>query len=158
MRNRWYLYFWTELGRRILGESTPIPKGLPESMARVVRDHTLQAEESVLSMGAKLNDRKTIHIYKRGWKLLREEGFRRPLRLQPWPEVDLLIPFWRSSGHSSIGVIPQSFSSRVPYRKRALAMVGKTAAASAEGVELWILAGSWNEEVLDVFRSGGVNA
>ena len=158
MRNRWYRYFWTELGRRVLEESTPEPRGLPESMARVLSDFQGSAQGSVLRMGEKLDSRKTVHIYKMGWKVLREEGFSRPLRLEPWPGVGLLIPFWRASGETATGVIPQSFSSRVPLRERALAMVGKTAAAGKEGVELWILAGSWNREVLEVFRSGGVRA
>lgn len=158
MRNRLYRYFWTELGRRILGDFSPIPDGLPESMVRVIEDFQGTAEGSLLRMGTKLDFRKTGHVYQRGWKVLREEGFERPLRLQPWPDVSLLVPFGRLSGTSCIGVVPQSFSERVPFRERALAMVGKTAAAGMKEVELWVLAGRWNNEVLEIFHSGGVRA
>lgn len=156
MRNRWFLYFWTELGRRMLEPDSAyeIPLYLPSVMAEVLSSSPPAVRKSVFQLDKQLDSRKARHIYRCTWEILREHGFSRPLRLQPWPGISLFLPFYKNN----IAVIPQSFSERVPPSKRALSLVGRSAAALLEGYELWVVPALWNDEIISVFRDGGVKA
>ncbi|MCD4774852.1 MAG: hypothetical protein K8S15_02240 [Candidatus Aegiribacteria sp.] len=154
MRNRWYRYFWTELGRRITGTETEFPLYLPDEMADVLHAEVPEHAEFSFLLGSKMFPRKARNIYGYTWEILRGRGFSRSLRLMPWPGVYMLVPFYRND----IGVIPQSFSRRIPPEKRALSLVGKSAAARSLGIDLWIVPANWNDDVLAIFRSGGVKA
>ncbi len=156
MRNKWFLYFWTELGRRMLEPDSvsEIPLYLPPDMAEVLSSSLPEATGSVLKLEKRLDSRKARYIYRYTWKILRKHGFSRPLRLQPWPGITLFLPFYKDS----IAVIPQSFSERVPPSKRALSLVGRSAAALLAGYELWVVPAVWNDEITSVFRDGGVKA
>jgi hypothetical protein len=154
LRNRWYRYFWTELGRRITGTETDLPSYLPYEMADVLRAELPDKGEFSFRMGSKLSPRKARNIYGYTWEILRGWGFSRSLRLMPWPGVSMLVPFYRKN----IGVVPQSFSRRIPPEKRALSLVGRSAAARSLGVDLWIIPANWSDEVLSIFSSGGVKA
>ncbi|MCD4848586.1 MAG: hypothetical protein K8R76_10390 [Candidatus Aegiribacteria sp.] len=157
MRNRWFLYFWTELGRRMLEPDSvsEIPLYLPSVMAEVLSSPAPPAlRRSVLQLDNRLDSRKARYIYRYTWEILREHGFSRPLRLQPWPGISLLLPFVKDN----IAVIPQSFSERIPPSKRALSLVGRSAAALLEGYELWVVPAVWNDEITSIFKDGGVKA
>ncbi len=154
MRNRWYRYFWTELGRRVTGTETDFPEYLPDEMADVLHAGLPDKGEFSFRLGSKLSPRKARNIYGYTWEILRRKGFSRSLKLIPWPGVSMLVPFYRND----IGVIPQSFSRRIPPEKRALSLVGRSAAALSLGVELWIVPANWSDDVLAIFRSGGVKA
>ena len=156
MRNRWFLYFWTEFGKRILepDSASELPRNLPSVMARVLSSSPPSARRSVLQLEKRLDSRKARYIYRFTWEILREHGFSRPLRLQPWPGISLFLPFF----NGNIAVIPQSFSERVPPSKRALSLVGRSAAALLEGYELWVVPAVWNDEITSIFRDGGVRA
>jgi hypothetical protein len=156
MRNRWFLFFWTELGRRMLepDSASEIPRYLPSVMAEVLSSSPPAVRRSVLQLEKRLDSRKARYIYRYTWEILREHGFSRPLRLQPWPGISLFLPFYKDN----IAVIPQSFSERIPPSKRALSLVGRSAAALLEGYELWVVPAVWNDEIISVFRNGGVKA
>lgn len=85
--------------------------------------------------GAELDGKRLRRIYGATWDVLRPMGFSRPCRLEPWPGVQLFLPFARAG----VGVTPQGFSSRVPRMARALALAGKSAAASVLGVRLVVV-------------------
>ena len=55
-------------------------------------------------------------------------------------------------------MLPQSFSERIPAEKRAYSIVGRSAAAYSMGISLWIVTADWNEDVLSIFKKGGVKA
>ena len=157
MRNRWFLYFWTELGRRMLepDSASEILRYLPSVMAEVLSSQAPPVlRRSVLQLDNRLDSRKARYIYRYTWEILRKHGFSRPLRLQPWPGISLLLPFVKDN----IAVIPQSFSERVPPSKRALSLVGRSAAALMEGYELWVVPAVWNDEITSIFKDGGVKA
>lgn len=152
MRNRWYLFFWTELGRRIVGDPGPLPSHLPEAMTSVLSSPVPTPAAGRTVLGEPMPARQGRFIYGHVWEELRGMGFSRPLRLEPWQGITLLIPFFRDS----VAVMPQSFSHRVPPGKRALSLVGRSAAAERAGITLWVAAARWNDELLVVFREGGV--
>lgn len=154
MKNRWYHFFWTELGRRITGTETALPEYLPDEMTEVLRNGLPDTGESCFRLDSKLSPRKSRKIYGYTWNVLREHGFSRSLRLTPWPGITLLIPF----SQGGIGVIPQSFSRRIPPEKRAMSLVGRSAAALKMGYRLWVVPADWNDDILSVFSSGGVKA
>jgi len=154
LKNRCYHFFWTELGRRITGEETALPEYLPAEMTDVLRNVSPDPGESQFHLGSILSPRKSRKIYGYTWTVLREHGFSRSLRMTPWPGITLLIPFYRSG----IGVIPQSFSRRIPFEKRALSLVGRSAAAHRMGYSLWVVPADWNDEILSIFSRGGVKA
>ncbi len=154
MKNRWYHFFWTELGRRIIGVETALPEYLPDAMADVLRDESPGSGECQLRLDSKLSPRKSRNIYGYTWEILRIHGFSRSLRLTPWPGITMLIPFYKEG----IGVIPQSFSRRIPAERRAMSLVGRSAAALKMGYNLWVVPADWNDDILAVFTSGGVKA
>jgi hypothetical protein len=158
MKNRWYRYFWTELGRRAADNGSPPvqpPPGLPAALSSALSH--LHPEPRVGSRpefftGAMLGERKNRHVYSLTWEILRPLCFRRPLRLEPWPDVDLLVPFVREG----VCVIPQSFASRIPARERALSLVGRSIACRQEGYEMVSVLGRWDDRILDVLAEGRV--
>jgi len=156
LRNKWYRYFWTELGRRITGTETSIPLYLPGEMTDVLRSFKglPKPVESILELGSGMSPRKARNIYGYTWDILRGSGFSRSLRLMPWPGVSLLIPFYKDN----IGVMPQSFSERIPPEKRALSLVGRSAAALKTGITMWVIPADWDDDILTIFNQGGVRA
>ncbi|MCK5115642.1 MAG: hypothetical protein KAR44_03520 [Candidatus Aegiribacteria sp.] len=154
MKNRWYRYFWTELGRRIAGTETALPEHLPEEMVEILRTGSFDPGECYLKLNSKLSSRKSRNIYGYTWSVLREHGFSRSLRLMPWPGITMLIPFYRDG----IGISPQSFSRRIPPEKRAMSLVGRSAAALRMGYSLWVVPAVWNDDILSIFSTGGVKA
>jgi hypothetical protein len=154
LRNRWYRFFWTELGSRLILGPGDLPPRLPDDMVRVLDSVSMTTFGGRLELGEKMQARAARYVYAYVWNRLRELGFSRPLRIEPWPGINLLIPFYR--GREC--VIPQSFSKRIPAVDRALAMVGKTHAARETGLDVWIAAAGWNDEILKIFRRGGVSA
>jgi len=159
LKNRWYRYFWTELGRRIARAETDVsvfPRYIPDEMASALRqwEELPDTGKSILRLDSRMSPRESRSIYGYTWKVLNEHGFNRSLRLSPAPGITLLIPFYRGR----IGVLPQSFSRRIPADKRAYSLVGRSAAALSKGISLWIVTADWNEDVLSIFESGGVKA
>ncbi len=154
MKNRWYHYFWTELGRRITGTETTLPEHLPGCMAEILLSGPFEPGESNLLLNSRLSSRKARNIYGYTWNVLREHGFSRSLRLTPWPGITMLIPFYRDD----IGISPQSFSRRIPPEKRAMSLVGRSAAALKTGCSLWVIPADWNDDILSIFSTGGVKA
>ena len=154
MKNRWYHFFWTELGRRITGTETALPEHLPDSMADVLHHEPPDYGESIFRLDSKLSPRKSRNIYGYTWTVLREHGFSRSLRLMPWPGITMLVPFYRDG----IGISPQSFSRRIPPEKRAMSLVGRSAAALRMGYSLWVIPADWDDDILSIFSAGGVKA
>ena len=154
MKNRWYHYFWTELGRRITGTETALPEHLPDCMTEILLSGPFDPGECNLLLNSRLSPRKARNIYGYTWNILREHGFSRSLRLTPWPGITMLIPFYRDG----IGISPQSFSRRIPPEKRAMSLVGRSAAALKMGCNLWVVPADWNDDILSIFRTGGVKA
>ena len=157
MKNMWYRYFWSEVGKRIADPSSPgapAPAGMPANLLSVLSDtRPLPSTESVAKplLGELLPDRRNRYIYRLAWDILHREGFSRPLRLEPWPGVDLLVPFFRRQ----VCVLPQSFSSRIPARERALSVVGRSLACSLEGYSLVTVLGRWDGDTLGILSAGG---
>lgn len=156
MRNRWYRWFWTELGLRMTepGARTEVPKGAPLEMAQVLGGSLPGISRSELRLGESMSARSARHVYQVSWKELRPLGFSRPLRLEPWPGITLLLPFHRGQ----VAVLPQAFPERVPLVPRMLSLVGRTGAASAAGVQLWIMVGRWDGTVLGEMERLGLRA
>ena len=154
MKNRWYHYFWTELGRRIIGTETALSGHLPYEMAEVLRHDPPDHGKSCFQLDSELSPRKARNIYGYTWNILREHGFSRSLRLTPWPGITMLVPFYRDNS----GISPQSFSRRVPPEKRAMSLVGRSAAALKMGYSLWVIPAGWNDDILSIFSTGGVKA
>lgn len=123
-------------------------------MAEVLRNEPPDHGESCFRLDLKLSPRKSRKIYGYTWNVLREHGFSRSLRLTPWAGITMLIPFYRDG----IGVTPQSFSRRIPPEKRAMSLVGRSAAALKSGYSLWVIPGEWNDDILSIFSSGGIKA
>lgn len=156
MRSRWYRYFWTELGRRMIEPErvSELPGYLPVEMKNVLQSQPPPLGSPVFRQGSRLSSRKARHIYGYTWEVLRAQGFNRPLRLRPWPGISLLFPYSRNN----IVIIPQAFSERIPPEKRALSLVGRTGAAQREGYELWVIPALWNDDITAIFRIGGIKA
>ena len=152
MRNRYYRFFWTELGRRITGDAREIPDHLPKEMRSVLLKEPAGVQKAELLLDEKLN--RVRHIYSYTWKILRDEGFSRPLRLEPWPGITLMLPFYRGG----TAFLPQSFSSRIPWQERAYSLVGRSVAARLEGMQLWVVAATWNDDIVSILQGGGVCA
>ncbi len=123
-------------------------------MAEILRTGPFGSGECDLQLSSRLSSRKSRNIYGYTWNILREHGFSRSLRLMPWPGISMLIPFYRDG----IGISPQSFSGRIPPEKRALSLVGRSAAALGTGYSLWIVPADWNDDILSIFSAGGVKA
>ncbi|MEN8208917.1 MAG: hypothetical protein ABFR50_06675 [Candidatus Fermentibacteria bacterium] len=154
MKNKWYHYFWTELGRRVTGTETALPEHLPPEMAEILSTGSPDIGESRILLNSKLSPRQARSIYGYTWSTLREHGFSRSLRLVPWPGITLLIPFYRDS----IAISPQSFSRRIPPEERALSLVGRSVAARKTGYSLWVVPADWNDDILSIFNAGGLKA
>ena len=123
-------------------------------MAEVLHHDPPDHGGSCFQLDSKLSPRKARNIYGYTWSVLREHGFSRSLRLTPWPGITMLVPFYRDD----IVISPQSFSSRVPPEKRAMSLVGRSAAALKMGCSLWVVPAVWNDDILSIFSTGGVKA
>ncbi len=150
MRRGEALAFWTGLGAAVMGfrdlrisscsESRPMPDPLPERAPR---------REALLGM--QCTGSRARHIYERSWEILGPLGWSKALRLEPWPDTELFLPFHRGDS----AVVPQGFSGRVPPVERALALVGKAAAARCCGVDLTVVLARWTEDVVGILTEGG---
>ena len=156
MRNRWYRWFWTELGLRMTepGTGAEVPPGAPKEMAQVLHGPTPCLPGPEIRLGEPMSARSARHIYQTSWKELRPLGFSRPLRLEPWPGITLLLPFHRGE----VAVIPQAFPERVPTLPRILSLAGRSGAASLAGIRLWIMAGRWDGTVVEEMERRGLRA
>jgi hypothetical protein len=157
VKNRWLRFLWTEVGRRIAepdSECPTPPAGLPASLARALEllPDRMDVRMGNSLLGSQLDARGSRFIYSSSWSILREKRFSRPLRLEPWPGVDLLIPFYREK----VCVLPQSFSRRIPLRQRSLSVVGRSRTASIESFRMIAVIARWNDEVVDILERGGV--
>lgn len=101
--------------------------------------------------GAGLAGNRRRRIYGATWEVLRPLGFSRPCRLEPWPGVQLFIPFARAG----VGVTPQGFSGRVPHGLRGLALAGKSVAASVLGMRLVVVSAGFEQEPWELIVAGG---
>ncbi len=131
-----------------------VPRYAPGTMRKALREVPGAPAGACLQLGRMMQRREARHIYQRTWKTLRPLGFSRPLRLEPWPGVTLLLPFVRGR----LAVIPQSFSPRVPERERALSLVGRSAASGICGYRMLTVLGTWDREVLELLEAGGCRA
>jgi len=157
VKNRWLRFLWTEAGRRIAepdSEPSTPPAGLPAPLARALEllPDRLDVRPGKSLLGSQLDARASRFIYNSTWSILREKRFSRPLRLEPWPGVDLLIPFYRER----VCVLPQSFSRRIPLRQRSLSVVGRSYTASTESFRMIAVIARWNDEVIGILEQGGV--
>ena len=156
MRNRWYRWFWTELGLRMAEPDTrgEVPEGAPREMAQVLGGQLPGIPPADLRLGESMSARSARQVYQVSWKELRPLGFSRPMRLEPWPGITLLLPFYRGE----VAVLPQAFPERVPLALRVLSLAGRTGAASLSGVQLWIMAGRWDETLREEMERRGIRA
>jgi len=154
MRDRWYRWFWTELGRRMQDPEhlSDVPSAAPAAMSMVLAGEPPPLSSPDIRLGEPISDRAARHIYQYLWKELAPEGFSRPMRLTPWEEVTLLLPFFRKRS----AFLPQSFSCRVPARDRLLSLCGRTGAALLCGIELWIVPAMWDESIAADMQQGGL--
>jgi hypothetical protein len=154
LKDRWTRWFWTEMGRRMSqpGVAAVMPSHVPGPMASALAEIPPGKAAPDLRLGESLTPRAARHIYSSAWKELRACGFSRPLRLEPWPGIHLLLPFYRSAA----AVIPQGFPERVPAEARILSLAGRTGAASLLGVELWILTALWDDGLREAMARCGL--
>ncbi len=143
MRRREALGFWTALGRELLGEPASVRVPLPVPLPPLPR-HPEPA------IGTPDTGTRSRHVGPKAWSILRDAGFSKGLSLEPWPGVDLFLPFRRGS----LAAVPQGFSQRIPGLERAYALVGKSAACSLCGFRLVLVLSRWDEEVLGVLSRG----
>lgn len=149
MRNPDPLEFWTNLGARLLGRDAPeLPAGPPWDAAWASPPSLPSSAAPVLA-GAGIRPRKIAQATREALSPL---GFARALRLFPWPGVELFLPFYRDC----VAVLPQGFSERIPASERALAVVGKSAAAGICGYVLVVSAARVDATVSGIFSAAGV--
>lgn len=149
MRNPDPRAFWTNLGMRMCGYEAPaLPAGPPWSAAWDDPPVPPPAGPA-LTGGSGLRPRK---IWSATNSVLAPMGFSRALRLEPWPGIELFIPFHRGR----LAVMPQGFSDRVPPRERAFALAGKSAAAWRCGYGLVVCLACCDPLVVEILREGGV--
>lgn len=149
MRNPDPQAFWTNLGTRLCGHEAPaLPAGAPWAAAWAAPPVRPPAGMA-LTDGSGLRPRK---IWGATSSVLAPMGFSRALRLEPWPDIELFLPFYRGD----VAVMPQGFSDRIPTRERAFALAGKSAAAWACGCRMVVCLAGCDPAVLEIFREGGV--
>lgn len=136
MKNPHTRWFYTALGCRLTGAQTPPPPpGVPPCMHDALILPLPAITPGHRHPGAELVGNRRRRIYGATWDVLRPLGFSRPCRLEPWPGVQLFLPFSRGG----VGVTPQGFSTRVPHDLRGLALAGKGVAAAVLGVKLVVV-------------------
>jgi hypothetical protein len=150
VRNPDPLTFWTNLGMRICGHDAPaLPSGHPWDAAWG-DPPGLPPEEGCIISGEGSRPRKIWHATR---SVLHPLGFSRALRLEPWPGIELFIPFHRGA----VAVLPQGFSGRIPRPERAFALAGKSAAARKCGVRLLVSIAAPDPVVLGILAEGRVS-
>lgn len=155
MKSRIHRLFWTEMGKRVLSDDPGADSGVfPPAMSAALRNTHRPPRLRVADLGTSLRPRKTRYLYGLCWNVLRGiGGFKRPLRLQPFPGVTLMVPF----GAQGLGVLPQSLSKRIPRTDRAYALVGKGSAAARVGTTLLVVLGVRSSEVENLLERGSVS-
>jgi hypothetical protein len=140
------LEFWTGLGSWLAGcPALDLEVILPDPVP-VLPPHAPAV------LGSPDPGPRARHLESRTWSILSSRGFSRTLHLEPWPGIELFMPFRRDG----LAVTPQGFTVRIPARKRALALVGRSAACWLCGWRLVAVVSKWDEEVLDILERGGV--
>jgi len=151
LKNRNNRLFWTELGFRLLGESSGSDVSqLPPAMLDALNNLPEMPGDSATMRGLDLQGKRGRHIYTHTWNILRDMGFSRPLRCEVFPGVSLFIPFVKGS----IAVLPQGFQSRIPPVLRAHALVGKSAAVRSRGYHLVVSAAVYHETGWSIISQG----
>lgn len=150
MRREEALEFWTCLGAVLTGDRDPLSAWGSSSLPMPDPPPGRSPRAEAL-LGAQCTGARARHIYQRTWEILAPLGWSRALRLEPWPDRELFLPFHRRRS----AVIPQGFSRRVPQVERALALVGKCAAARLCGVEMVVVLAMWTGEVVEILSAGG---
>lgn len=150
MRRGEALAFWTGLGAAVMGLRDPRAEGSPQLRAMPDPPPGRGPRAEAL-LGMQCTGARARHIYQRSWEILAPLGWSKALHLEPWPDTELFLPFHRKVS----AVIPQGFSRRVPPVERALALVGKSAAARRCGVEMTVVLAMWTEEVVEILSEGG---
>ncbi|MBD3369935.1 hypothetical protein GF402_06200 [Candidatus Fermentibacteria bacterium] len=155
MKSRIHRLFWTEVGRRVLQDDPGADSdAFPPPMAAALRNAHHPPPQRIVKLGTSLRPRKTRYLYGLCWNVLRGMGgFKRPLRLRPFPGVTLMVPF----GAPGLGVLPQSLSKRIPRTNRAYALVGKGSAAAGVGTTLLVVLGVRSSEVENLLERGSVS-
>jgi len=155
VRDRRTLWFWTEMGRRMLG----LPPGTDTAPGRILPWMTtaLDAAQATVRrgdilLGEPVSPRAARHVYESAWRELRPLGFRRARWVEPWPGARLFLPFHRGSS----AVVPQGFPARVPAAERLLSLAGRRGAALTLGIDLWVLAARWDGELLEGMERCGL--
>lgn len=152
MKNPYTRWFYTALGTRLCGGvPPPVPPGIPESMSQALVLPLPPLSRGKQYPGAELSGNRCRRIYGTTWDVLRSRGFSRPGRFEPWPGVQLFIPFVKAS----VGVTPQGFSSRVPHDLRGLALAGKGVAAAALGLRLVVVCARVEPAAWRLVMAGG---
>lgn len=152
MKNPYTRWFYSALGAMISGgDPPPAPEGLPLPMLEALGQPFPGIPEGRLYPGAELTGNRCRRIYGATWEQLRERGFRRPGRFQPWPGVELYLPFVRGL----VGVTPQGLSGRVPHELRGLALAGKGLAAASLGMRLVVVCARVEPAAWRLMATGG---
>lgn len=155
MKNPHTRWFYTALGCRLTGAPTPPPpSGVPRCMHDALALPLPPITPGGSYPGAELLGNRRRRIYGATWDVLRPLGFSRPCRLEPWPGVQLFLPFVRAG----VGVMPQGFSTRIPHELRGLALAGKGVAASVLGVRLIVVCARVEPLPWDLITAGGGTA
>lgn len=152
MKNPHTRWFYTALGCRLTGaKPPPPPPGIPPCMHDALALPLPAITPGCQYPGAELVGNRRRSIYGATWDVLRPMGFSRPCRLEPWPGVQLFLPFVRAL----VCVIPQGFSTRVPHELRALALAGKGLAAAFLGVRLVVVCARVEPLPWELITAGG---
>jgi len=129
-------WFYTAMGCRLTeAPIPPPPPGVPRCMHDALNVPLPVITPGKSHPGAELAGNRRRRIYGATWEVLRPLGFSRPCRVEPWPGVQLFVPFVRAG----VFVMPQGFSARVPHRLRGLALAGKGVAAAVLGARLLVV-------------------
>jgi hypothetical protein len=148
VRRREGLEFWSAVGAWLVGcPALDTEASLPDPMPPL-------PPPAPALLGARDPGVRARHLQSKAWSALREAGFSKALRLEPWPGIELFLPYWR--GRKAVTI--QGFTRRIPGRERALALAGKSSACRMCGWELTVVLSSWDEGVIDILESGGAGA
>jgi hypothetical protein len=151
------LAFWTDLGSAVTGLPSPVDRDnrarYSETMIRILAGPHEAPPAGLAMLGACVAAKRARHMYDRTWEVLRPMGFGRAVTIEPWPGVELFLPFVRDG----LAVVPQGFTPRIPRVPRSLALAGKALACRASGLSLLVVAADWDDEVTRILTSGGVS-
>ncbi len=152
MKNPHTRWFYSSLGCALTGaQPPPPPAGVPDAMQAVLAVPPPVPSPGRIYPGVGLEGNRCRRVYGSTWEVLRPRGFKRPARFEPWPGVQLFLPFLKGN----VGVTPQGFSGRVPRDLRALALAGKGLAACVLGLRLVVVSARVDPDAWAVIARGG---